>query len=118
MSLMTWFLYRNQAYLIIYFRIWPESSIESLAFISHPILTITIISDLLFSSTEFCILLTRILFGGAFLLIFDLVYFLNLISITVKSGDGFSGFVAGSAASRISKARGEFFIRSAFRLLS
>ena len=115
---MTLFLYRNQAYLIICFRIWPESSIESLAFISHPILIITIISDLLFSSTEFCILLTRILSGGAFLLIFDLVYFLNLISITAKSEDGFSGFVAGSAASRISRAIGEFFIRFAFRLLS
>lgn len=95
---MTLFLYRNQAYLITCFRIWPESSIGSLAFISHPILIITIIFDLLFSSTEFYILLPRILSGGAFLLIFDLVYFLSLISIIARNGDGFSRFVAGSVA--------------------
>ena len=115
---MTLFLYRNQAYLIICFRIWPESSIESLAFISHPILTITTISDLLFSSTEFCILLTRILSGGAFLLIFDLVYFLSLTGITVKNADGFSIFAAGSVASRILIGGEEFFIPFAFNLLS
>lgn len=89
-----------------------------MAFISRPILIIITIFDLLFSSTEFCILPTRILAGGAFLLIFDLVCFLNLVSITARNEDGFSRFAAGSAALRILIAKGEFSIRFASSLLA
>lgn len=115
---MTLFLYRSQVYLIIYSRIWPESFLENLAFISHPSPILTIISDSLFSLVEFCILLRGILSGGAFLLIFDLVYFLSLTGITVKNADGFSIFAANSVASRILIGGEEFFILFAFSLLS